>query len=851
MIVCVGVSGWFVMQLSKNIVTRKICDGDRNFAGRIAQEIEADVVSVKPTLTLLAQTPELRLMEATKVAVGVDRIQRAFPEITSVYVADMGGKQVYRTGTGPLKNVSSMRSFQVAKGKEEFSSDIYLKPTTLEPMQTITLPIINSETVVGVLSADVSFGRMMRSFMGVGVGEDGNVIVVAGDGRVIAHTHIEQVQGVDLSRLPVVKAVLAGEAGTMMGYTDELGREVLGTYMPISELGWGVLIQRPIANMYAEVGQLRTAIIWVLIAIVLLILPAGWLMSRQIARPIGQIAGASKRVAQGDLSTSVDIKSSNEVGLLAHSFNQMVMSLKKAKEEHQQWGEAIEQSRNALRESEEKMRIIIESSPIGIRIARQGRYAYVNNSFLQMFGYDSLDELSGLPIETLYIPEQRPLVKKRQQDRLSGKAMSPVLERKGLKKNGQIFEVSVWQTKIDFKGEPATLAFLINVSEERALRRRLEQAQKMEAIGTLAGGIAHDFNNILSAIIGYSELAQMKLEADSEIKNDIKEVLTAGVRAKNLVKQILAFSRQTQEEQMPIQMGLIAKEVLKLLRSSLPTTIDIRQSIQSQSVILSDPTQLHQIVMNLCANAAHAMREKGGTLEIALTDVELDSDFASTHPEIQPGDYQKLMVSDTGHGMTPEVMSRIFDPFFTTKPVDEGTGLGLSVVHGIVKDCGGTITVYSEPGKGTTFNLYFPIIKDKAEEKPGEYKIIPTGTERILVVDDEKAIIDISKKILTSLGYAVEVRTSSIEALELLKAMPDKFDLIITDMTMPQMTGDKLAMELMKVRPDIPVILCTGFNEKITKERAEAMGIKAFLMKPLLKEEMAHKIRKVLDREIS
>jgi len=431
-----------------------------------------------------------------------------------------------------------------------------------------------------------------------------------------------------------------------------------------------------------------------------------------------------------------------------------------------------------------------------------------------------------------------------------------VLEAEILKKNREPIPVEIHGRLIfDKNGAPISLQGVTRdiserkraEKEEDKLQAQLQQAQKMEAVGTLAGGIAHDFNNILSAVIGYTELAKMKLESDSEISGDLKEVLTAAGRAKNLVKQILAFSRQAKEEKMPVQMGLLAKEALKLIRSTLPVTIDIRQDIRSQSVILSDPTQIHQVVMNLCTNAAHAMQEKGGILEITLTDVMLDSDFASTHPGIQPGAYQKLTISDTGCGMTPEVISRIFDPFFTTKPKDQGTGLGLSVVHGIVKDCGGTITVYSEPDKGTTFNLYFPITEDNAEEKPGEYTIIPTGTERVLIVDDEKAIIDISKKILTSLGYVVEGRTSSLEALELFKTMPDKFDLVVTDMTMRQMTGDILALELMKIRPDLPVILCTGFSEKITKEKAEAMGIKAFVLKPLLKEEMAHTIRMVLD----
>ncbi len=341
-IVCLGVSGWYMLQISENIVTRKISDGDQNFAGRIAQEVAAEMASVKPTLTLLAQTRGLRFMEATEVKGEIDRVQRSFPEITNIYVADVEGKQIARTGTEELEDVSKIWSFQVAKGGDELISDIYLKPVTSEPMQTITLPIMDSGAVVGVLSADISFQRIMLSVMDIDVGGNGNVVVVADNGRVVAHTHMEQVPELDLSRLSVVKAVLAGEEGTMEGYTDELGRQVLGSYMPIRELGWGVVIQRPLADIDAEVGQLRTTILWATAAGMFLAVLVGGLMSRQITKPIQQLASASERVAQGDLSTPVDVTSSNEVGVLAHSFNQMIVSLKKSRDELQQWGEELE-----------------------------------------------------------------------------------------------------------------------------------------------------------------------------------------------------------------------------------------------------------------------------------------------------------------------------------------------------------------------------------------------------------------------------------------------------------------------------------------------------------------------------
>ena len=386
--------------------------------------------------------------------------------------------------------------------------------------------------------------------------------------------------------------------------------------------------------------------------------------------------------------------------------------------------------------------------------------------------------------------------------------------------------------------------------ETRRLEGQLRQAQKMEAIGTLAGGIAHDFNNILFPIMGYTEMTIADLSEESKAWKNLNQVLKSVMRAKGLVQQILTFSRQQDLELKPLKVQIVVKEALKLIRSSLPTIIEIRQDIDKDCVaVLADPTHIHQIVMNLCTNAYHAMEEAGGTLEVNLSEVELTFNDL-TGLDMEPGPYLCLKVGDTGHGMDHAVVERVFDPYFTTKEKGKGTGLGLAVVHGIVKGYGGEIRVDSEPGKGTVFHIYLPQIRDSfVSSEFISDKTLPTGHERILLVDDERQIVSMEKEMLECLGYKVTDRTSSIEALEAFRKRSDRFDLIITDMTMPNMTGDKLAREVMKIRSDIPVILCTGFSEMISEERAGVLGIKGFLMKPIVMSVLAKTVREMLDND--
>ncbi len=383
--------------------------------------------------------------------------------------------------------------------------------------------------------------------------------------------------------------------------------------------------------------------------------------------------------------------------------------------------------------------------------------------------------------------------------------------------------------------------------EREKLQEQLNQAQKMESIGNLAGGIAHDFNNILSSIIGYTELALDEVEKDTSIEDDLQEVYHAGNRARDLVKQILTFARQSDEKLKPIQIDIIVQEVLKFIRASIPTTIEIKQNIESESLIMGSSTQAHQILMNLCTNAAYAMENEGGTLEVNLQDITVDRSTNWELPGLKFGDYIEMKVSDTGTGIQPEILKNIFDPYFTTKGPGEGTGMGLAMVHGIVDSYGGKIMVDSILGKGTVFTIYLPIARKRGDHRAYESGALPSGTERVLFVDDEASIAKMGGQILERLGYRVNVRTSSVDALELFRSKPDDFDLVISDMTMPTMTGDKLAMELIASRSDIPVILCTGYSKKISDEIASNIGIKAFAYKPIVKADLAKTVRKVLD----
>ncbi len=387
-------------------------------------------------------------------------------------------------------------------------------------------------------------------------------------------------------------------------------------------------------------------------------------------------------------------------------------------------------------------------------------------------------------------------------------------------------------------------------AERKRLEIQLQQAHKMEAIGTLAGGIAHDFNNMLAVVIGYTELLSLELTMHTTPESYVQEILTACRRAKALVQQILTFSRQRDPERQAVPLYRVVNETLQLLRASLPATIAFQCHIDSQSgAVMADPTQMHQVVMNLCANAEHAMRQHGGLLEVRLEAARVDAAFASHHPPLRSGPHVRLTVRDTGQGIPPDVRARIFDPFFTTKSVGEGTGMGLAVVHGIITNHDGAILVESQPAQGTTFTIYLPQWMEATTEDSQTICELPSGRGRILFVDDEAALTRAGQAMLSRLGYHVTACTDSHEALTCFQSTPEAFDLVITDQTMPYMTGEMLSQALRNIRPDIPIILCTGFSHVITKETALSMGLNAFLQKPLTMHELGATIQRVLSQQ--
>ena len=587
------------------------------------------------------------------------------------------------------------------------------------------------------------------------------------------------------------------------------------------------------------------------------------LLKRYLSRPLENLQKDMVLLAKGNFQQSAIVGQKIEIQNIIDTFNKLTISLRERDDEITSKTKALKteiserkHTEQALIKSEQSFRNLFNSiTDLIYTQDMEGCFTSANPAMQRLFGYD-MDEFIGHRAVEFMKPEFQSGFASQYLEEIKEQGYHEGISCYCKKNKEKIYiEYRSSLVKPDDGSEPYISGIGRDVTENvlsekkvKQLQKQVAQAQKIESIGTLAGGIAHDFNNILFPILGHTEMLLEDVPKDSPFKNSLKAIYTSALRAKGLVKQILTFSRQDTNELKLMKMQPVVKEAIKLIRSTIPTTIEIKQDINADcGVVKADPTQIHQIVMNLSTNAYHAMEETGGELKVSLKEMEFKT-LDLINPNMTPGVYACLTVADTGKGMDKNLTDKIFDPFFTTKAIGKGTGMGLSVVHGIITAMRGAIHVYSEPGKGTEFHVFLPVEKSLPEEQVTKSKAqIQSSTEQILLVDDEEAILTMEKQLLERLGYQVTSRFSSLEALEAFRDSPDKFDLVITDMAMPNMPGDRLSVELTKIRPDIPILLCTGFSETMSEEKATSLGIKGFLFKPIVMKDLAQKIREVLD----
>ena len=547
-----------------------------------------------------------------------------------------------------------------------------------------------------------------------------------------------------------------------------------------------------------------------------------------LARPLAGLLRRINEMARGELAGELPPVPQQDLNQIMAAMNVMSRDLASVT--------------SHLRESNARYQALVDSIPLGINLIDAEYRIVMSNATMSQWFTKDRDLLIGHPCYREF--EKRDQVCGHCPGTISmatgGLAMT---ETEGVRDDGSRFAVRIRTVPLGSPEKPTGFIEVVEdvtearrAEEEKAkVERQLLQAQKMESIGTLAGGIAHDFNNILSGIIGYTDLALLRSAEADVVRENLRQVRKAADRATELVRQILTFSRRRRQEKSPVQIAPIIREALKLLRASIPTTIEIAQDITAEGTVLADPTQIHQVVMNLCTNAYHAMLERGGKLGVSLKEITVDRILSDPGLELPPGQYVLLSVSDTGCGMDRETLSRIFEPYFTTKKNESGSGLGLAVVHGIVKDHHGRISVYSEPGQGTLFTVYLPMLVRQVSE-PGEVAPAPPvsrGHERIMVVDDEAAIRDMACQFLTQAGYRVEVFGNGAEAWAAWRRTPEAWDLLYTDQTMPGMTGEQLVARVRELRPGLPVIISSGFSEILEDGRVHALGIQACLQKPV------------------
>ncbi len=762
---------------------------------------------------------------------------------------------------------------KAAKESQIIWTDPYIFFTSKKPGITTAGPVYNEKNEIkGIVGVDIQLDVLSKFISKLRVGKTGLAFMMNQNKDVIAfpdpkqlkHASEKKPNQIRLPKITELENPICGEAYDSIEWGKNnhstLKKSIFGAFqfqnkkyytmftpVPESKVSWMIGLYIPEEDYFGEINnnQKRNRIFSLIISIIATI--AGLIMTTSITRPISELDYEAQNIKNNDYQSLPEIKSRFiEIQRTANTFHDM----KKA---------VIDYKKELIKKEKIHQTITDTANDAIIMIDIGGKISYWNMAAEIIFGY-SKKEATGQSVYTMIIPQK---YRESANSRLSNflitgnrdllKANIEIITRH---KNGNAIPVELSVARIKIENLWYAIAIIRDITIRKAVEaekinmiKQLKQSQKMESIGTLAGGIAHDFNNLLFPIMGNTEILMIEMPKDNPLQENLQEIMTVTMRASDLAQQILTFARPESYKIQPIELQPIIIETLKLMRSTIPTNIKIKQDIEKDcGIIEADPTHINQIIMNLSTNAYHAMEENPkGEITVILKKIFINETYKISS-DLKSGEYACLSIADTGIGIHKDDIEKIFDPFFTTKGKGKGTGMGLSVVHGIVTSMKGIIKVFSEPGKGAEFCIYLPISKNPVKkEKTHTIEQIKTGTERIFLVDDEETIVKMEKTILEGLGYKVTAHTSSTKALKTFTLMPDKFDIVITDMAMPDMSGDILAAEMKKIRPDIPIVLCTGFSNKISKEKAKSMGFKGFLLKPITMEKISIKIRRVLD----
>ncbi|MCD4743388.1 MAG: cache domain-containing protein [Desulfobacteraceae bacterium] len=727
--------------------------------------------------------------------------------------------------------------------------------------------IISVSSYRGEFNYLVNIDDFKESILAYKTGKTGYAYILDEKGTAVVHPKLQGINLLNQSKYPndFLKQIIKEKNGKINYLWKNPGeiepREKIVIFKHLPEYKWIVASSSYVEEVFGPLDIFRNLLVTTLVVVVFLSIGITYLISKSVTKPLTLLMCKLEEGAKGDFSVRMDEKGRDEFSQLSRHFNSFMGQLEKNQEKIESEIKKNIEARTALEKNDLKLRGLFNQSfqYTGI-LSLAGTIEEINQSGLDFAGCTNKDIVSKPFWEAPWFShdtDARQHVKEGVEDAIQGTLVR--FETTSISKDGEIKNIDISLKPVfDTLGE---VAFVITESRDiteyklAALERKnmavqLEKAQKMEAIGTLAGGIAHDFNNILSGVFGYAQLAELNLKTPVKAKEHISQIVKGAQRAAELVQQILTFSRKSEYEKHPLFLHIVVKEALKLLRSSIPSTIEIRESFSSTAKIIADPTQMHQVVMNLCTNAYHAMGETGGFLTVKLREVGISSEKDFFGQMIKKGKYLELEISDTGLGMDDETLLKAFDPYFTTKEVGKGTGFGLSVVHAIIDAHDGFIKAESSKGQGTSFYICLPVVDQEVnpEKSKMEKKILKGGTEKIMVVDDEEDIRLIVQEFLTKLGYLVTTFADGAKAFEAFQKDPDQYDLIITDMTMPHMSGDELSQKVLKIRQSTPIIMCSGYSERISEAKALEMGILKYAQKPLPNEKLAALIRAILDK---